>query len=143
MNLKIICILFLVFSVSFAYSGDLSESLINKALKSDKNLLPVIRQSTWKPAHLKATDCLIQDIDAPRLVVELEYCTVNTDWKCAELRASDSILLGTLEDIGTLKLRYSCAPQLPESYNGNIHNPYHPSSLFSTTPKLHLSPTAL
>ena len=90
-------------------------------LKLDNDLLPATTQSTLKPAHLKATDSLIQDFDATGLVVELEYCTVNTDWKCSELRASDSILLGTFDGVDTLRLRYSCAPQLLQKNEWIIH----------------------
>ena len=90
----------------------------------DVTLIPDSEEAQIEPAHVKATHCLIQKIEPENLVIELEYCTMNTakarkaedtDWTCSELRVSDCILLGTLTGVKLLRLRYSCAPELASS----------------------------
>ncbi|MFC1603289.1 phage tail protein [Pseudomonadota bacterium] len=108
----------------------------NLQLNVESYTLPPTSQLRLKPAHLKATDSLIQNIEAIDLVVELEYCTVNSDWHCDELRASDSILLGDLTKTNTLRLRYSCAPQLKKN-NMPDHWRIHNRSVNTYPPELH------
>ncbi|MDL1984503.1 MAG: hypothetical protein LWX54_10025 [Deltaproteobacteria bacterium] len=85
--------------------------------KMDRAQPPASEESQVVPAHVKATHCLIQNITPGNLIFELEYCTVNTDWTCSELRASDCILLGelTVKGVELLRLRYCCAPELASS----------------------------
>ncbi len=72
-------------------------------------------------AELKAADCLFHTLSGALKTVELEHCTVVAPVRCAELRASDCILLGTLTPAKApkLKLRYSCAPRLDREGAGS------------------------
>ncbi len=99
-----------------------SSEIIGALDRLELSRVGVRRVSLSEGATLSATDSLIHTLKTWRPggrlgEVTLEYCTVSSSITCAELRASDSILLGAFEedDLSAVKLRYSCAPQLPAS----------------------------
>ncbi len=71
------------------------------------------RKLTVAAPALRATDCLIDEIEAPGSTAWLEYCTVMTRCAALTIQASDCLFAGTLETRSTQQVRYSRVPGSP------------------------------